>query len=445
VRTVAVDRAQHGRVADRGERDRVPIPKKSEIRQRSAGDERVAELLATAKQSLGMSVAFMTRMDGTTQHLEVVDSSIPYLFREGTTQKQETTLCQAILDGKLPAVIPDLRKHPEAMALPSAKIPRIRSYVSVPVHLSDGTLYGTFCGASLSTDRDLNKRDKSLMDVLAHAAAMIIEPEVRERDRRSEIEGRIVPVMASGGPTIVLQPIVRLTDGVRIGSEALSRFPAEWGKAPDIIFGEAHSVGRGHVLELIALEGAARTLEKVSGYVSMNISPQTLLEPEAAAFFARLPLPRVLLELSEHDPVEDYEALAAILTPLRNRGMKLAIDDVGAGFSSLRHIVVTAPDVLKLDRSIVDGLSHDPVLRTLCRSLTEFAHGFGAKVVAEGIENAEDAAALLGCGVDSGQGWFFGRPVAPELLADIGPSARAEESATTATVTPLDQRYSGAA
>jgi hypothetical protein len=84
----------------------------------------------------------------------------------------------------------------------------------------------------------------------------------------------------------------------------------------------------------------------------------------------------VLLELSEHDPVEDYDTLRRSLAPLRQRGLRLAIDDVGAGFSSLRHIVVTTPDVIKLDRSLVDGVTDDPVLRTLVRSLVDFGHGF---------------------------------------------------------------------
>ena len=78
-------------------------------RQRTSAAERVADLLVTAKQSLGLSVAFLSRMDGTTQHLEVVESSVPFLFKEGATQRQETTFCQAILDGKLPNVIPDVR------------------------------------------------------------------------------------------------------------------------------------------------------------------------------------------------------------------------------------------------------------------------------------------------------------------------------------------------
>ena len=387
-------------------------------RKRSEAEEQVADLLRTAKESLGLSVAFMTRMDGTTQHLEVVESSLPFPIREGITQPQETTFCQAVIDGRLPAVIPDITAFPEAMALPVARIPRLRSFVSSPVVLSDGTLYGTFCAAGFTWDAGLTQRDKALMDVLAHAASVIIEPGVRERAERDELEERYGPVLAQGGPTVVLQPIVDLATGDRIGAEALSRFPGEWGKAPDICFAEAHSIGEGDRLELLALERAAEHLGRVSGYVAMNISPSTVLTPDAAALLTRLPLDRVLLELSEHDRVDDYDALAAVLAPLRARGMRLAIDDVGAGFSSLRHIVLTAPDVLKFDRSIVDGVSADPVLTTLVRSLVDFGRAVGARVVAEGVESGVDAAALLALGVDYGQGWHFGRPGPAEDLAD---------------------------
>lgn len=397
------------------------------VHRRSSADEQVAELLRTAKSSLRLSVAFLSRLDGTTQHLEVVESAVPFLFKEGATQPQATTFCQAILDGRLPAVIPDVTKFPEAMRLPAARLPRIRSYVSVPVVLSDGTTYGTFCAAGLTTDKALTKRDQSLMDVLAHAASVIIEPEVREQARRAEIEQRLAPIVDRRGPVVLLQPIVDLANGARVGAEALSRFPREWQKAPDVCFAEAHSVGLGHRLELLALDRAAEHIGQVSGYVAMNVSPATLLTPECGELLDRLPLTRVLLELSEHDRVEDYDALRAVLSPLRERGLRLAIDDVGAGFSSLRHIVLTRPDVLKLDRSIVDGVSADPVLRTLVRSLVEFGRGCAARVVAEGIETEADAATLRELAVDYGQGWFFGRPgPVDDLLDDLLDEAGSE-------------------
>ncbi|WP_448610941.1 sensor domain-containing phosphodiesterase [Geodermatophilus sp. URMC 60] len=391
---------------------------------RSAAEEQIADLLVTAKESLDLSVAFLSRMDGTTQHLEVVESSLPFI-RDGVTQPQATSFCQAVLDGELPAVMPDVKQFPAAMRLRPARVPRIRSYVSTPVHLSDGRLYGTFCAFGLRSDKELGKRDEALMRVLASAAAVIVEPEVRSQERRTEIEGRLDPVVAAGGPVVLLQPIVDLATGSRVGAEALSRFPAEWGRGPDVVFAEAHRVGRGHALELQAMARAAGHLDRVGGYVAVNVSPATVLTPGCAELLARLPLDRVVLELTEHDAVEDYDALSAALAPFRAAGLRLAIDDVGAGFSSLRHIVVTAPDVIKLDRSIATGVATDRVLTTLVGSLVTFAHGSGARVVAEGVETADDAAALRALGVDHGQGWHFGRPGPPEALAVPAPGTPA--------------------
>ncbi len=195
-----------------------------------------------------------------------------------------------------------------------------------------------------------------------------------------------------------------------MGFEALSRFPAEWGIAPDVAFEQAHSVGFGARMELLAIQRAAETLDSVDGYVSRKITPAVLVDPDNLRLLGELPLDRIVLELSEHDQVADYTILAAALEPLRSSGMRLSIDDVGAGFSSLRHIVLTSPDVIKLDRSFVDGVSGDRILTTLVRALVQFAHDCDAVTVAEGIETEADGQALLDLGVEYGQGWHYGRP-----------------------------------
>lgn len=383
---------------------------------RTSADEQVAELLRVAKRALGLSLTFLARLDGDTQYLQVVESSIP-IFHDGQTQPRHTSFCQAILDGKLPPVIPNVARLPEAKRLPAARFPRIRSYVSVPVHLSDGELYGTFCAAGFSADRDLCARDQALMEVLASAAATIIEPGLHEERRAAQIQQRLAPLIERGGPAVVLQPLVHLATGQRVGAEALSRFPAEWNAAPDVVFAEAASVGLGIELELLAVERALEHLRGIAGYVAVNFSPDALVDPRAAELLGRVAGPRVVVELSEHDPVHDYEGLACALEPLRARGVRLAIDDVGAGFSSLRHIVQTQPDIIKLDRSIVSNVSGDPVLHTLVASLVAFARGLEATVVAEGIETAQDAQILRAAGVDLGQGWLFARPGPPVELA----------------------------
>ena len=387
-------------------------------RYRSDAAEQVAVLLKTARKSLGVSLAFMTRADDTFLHLQVVDTSLPDLFHEGMALERKSSFCQAIMNGTLPPVISNISDYPEAMKLPTADVPNIRSYVSVPVVLSDGSVYGTFCASGFDSDEPLTTRDKALMEILSQAAAVIVEPGVRERNRNSEIEGRIGPVIDDGGPMVLLQPIVDLASRRRVGAEALSRFPQQWGMAPDECFAEAHTIGKGHRLEVQALRRAADHLDNVSGYVAMNVSPATLLTAVCRELLNGLPLDRIVLELSEHDPVENYDELKEVLAPLRAQGMRLAIDDVGAGYSSLRHIVITEPNVIKLDRSIVTGISDDAVLSVVTRSLVELAHATGAKVVAEGVETAGDAAALQRLSVDHGQGWHFGRAGTVNALRD---------------------------
>ncbi|GAB1688776.1 EAL domain-containing protein [Krasilnikovia sp. M28-CT-15] len=389
-------------------------------RERTAETRQVGELLRTARQALGLSIAFLSRMDGTHQHIEILDSATPVTGRR-MTNPVEMTFCQAIMDGRLPPVIPDMTAYPEAMEMPGARVAHIRSFVSVPVKLSDGSVYGTFCAAGLAPDDRLSARDLALMEVLAQAASVIIEPGLRQQERLSEIERRIGPVIADGGPTVLLQPIVDLVTRRRTGAEALSRFPKEWQQPPDACFAEASAIGERHRLELLALRRAADHLAHVSGYVSMNVSPSTLLTRECTDFLDRLPLGRVVLELSEHDPVEDYDALKAALGPLRARGMRLAIDDVGAGFSSLRHIVITAPDVIKLDRSMIAGISGDTVLGVVANALVDLAGVTGAQLVAEGIETEADARTLEELGVDLGQGWHFGAATTVSDLRDYYP------------------------
>ncbi|MFF5076014.1 EAL domain-containing protein [Actinoplanes sp. NPDC000266] len=388
------------------------------MRQRDVTAQQLAGLLRTARRSLGLGFAFLSRMDGTTQHLEVVESPLPFLFRDGAERPQDTSFCQAIRDGRLPSVMPNVKDFPEAMRLPAARMPRIRSFISVPVVLSDGTVYGTFCAGGFTADAELSGRDEALMAVLAQAAAVIIEPDVHRRRRKAELEERYLPLIEAGGPAVLLQPIVDLATGHRVGAEALSRFPRQWNQPPDECFADAGLIGERDRLEIQALRSAAAHLDGVSGYVAMNVSPATLMTRECREALGAMPLSRVVLELSEHDPVEDYDALHVVLAPLRAQGMRLAIDDVGSGYSSLRHIVATRPDVIKLDRSIVTGLHADTVLPVVVRSLADLAAAVGAVVVAEGVETAEDATTLAGIGVSLGQGWHFGRAVTPEELRE---------------------------
>jgi EAL domain-containing protein (putative c-di-GMP-specific phosphodiesterase class I) len=377
---------------------------------RTTAEIKVAELLRTARTSLGMGMAFLSRFDGQIQHLEVVDSDLPQLFKDKVTQDRATSFCQNILDGNLPDLMPDVRDFPEAMKLPAAKIPRLRSYLSVPITLSDGSLYGTFCVAGFSPNKDLQKRDRALVEVLAEAATLIIEPEFVAEKRRADLLRVISPILEKGGPDIVFQPVVKLDSAEVEEFEALSRFDTGLDLTPDIVFEIAHEVGLGVELERAALAKAVEKLSAIKGRLAFNLSPMALEDPKTIADLSNYPLARLTLELSEHDPVDDYSRLKETLAPLRAKGMRLAIDDVGAGFSTLRHILLTSPDVVKIDRSLVSGVADDPVLQSLVEALVKVASGIPAQIVAEGVETERDAEILRKLGVTHGQGWFFGRP-----------------------------------
>ncbi|MGY1805605.1 EAL domain-containing protein [Blastococcus sp. SYSU D00922] len=229
----------------------------------------------------------------------------------------------------------------------------------------------------------------------------------------------IVRVLADGAVRTAFQPIVSLADGRVLGVEALSRFAvADEGRTAEDWFTDAARVGLGVDLEIHAALHALRQATALPGnaYVSVNVSPETLLWsgfPDALRA-APVPLSRVVVELTEHSPVEDYDALERALRPLRRAGLRIAVDDAGAGYATFRHILRLAPDLIKLDRSLISGIDGDPARWALAGAVVALARGMHAVVVAEGVERPEERAAMLRLGVDVGQGYLLGRPSTEE-------------------------------
>src|SRR5581483_11840265 len=165
-------------------------------------------------------------------------------------------------------------------------------------------------------------------------------------------------------------------------------------------------------LELSAMRRAFDDLDRLpeDAYLSVNVSPDTLADTRLLNLIRRAPPGRVVLELTEHCAVADYEPCRAAMKTLRDYGVQLAIDDAGAGYASLRHIIDLAPDIIKVDRSLVKGIDVDPARRSLFVALVTFARDLGASLVAEGVEHAAEADQLSRWGVRLAQGWHFGRP-----------------------------------
>ena len=254
----------------------------------------------------------------------------------------------------------------------------------------------------------------SMNDVTDRHAATLAAEQAR-RDRRD----RIQQVLDDGGPTMVFQPIIELATGKPVGAEALARFPAQPNRTPEEWFADAADVGLGVELELAAIRAAVAQLDALPAgtYLSLNAGPDTVVSPQLHQLLRSAPGSRLVVELTEHIAVADYAALTEALDALRCRGVRLAVDDAGSGFSSLQHILNLRPDIIKLDRTLVEAIDADPARRALAGSLLTFANEIGAQVIAEGIENLREQTVLRRLGVRYGQGFHLGGP-GPMPLAD---------------------------
>jgi EAL domain-containing protein (putative c-di-GMP-specific phosphodiesterase class I)/CheY-like chemotaxis protein len=232
------------------------------------------------------------------------------------------------------------------------------------------------------------------------------------RRHRAAVD-RIARVIEERALHIVFQPIVELGGGRIVGVEALSRFDMKpKNMSTEAWFAEASAAGLLTELELVAMHRALEDLARVPAalFLSVNVSPQTVGSEGFLEALGGLPLERLVLELTEATPLEDHRALLEALRPLRDQGLRLAIDDVGAGYSNLARVVGLEPDQLKLDRSVVAGVSTDPLRRSLIERLVAFSDDAGIAVVAEGIETNDDLEALRRLYVPYGQGFHLGRP-----------------------------------
>jgi EAL domain-containing protein (putative c-di-GMP-specific phosphodiesterase class I)/ActR/RegA family two-component response regulator len=211
---------------------------------------------------------------------------------------------------------------------------------------------------------------------------------------------------------VVFQPICALDTLEPAGFETLARFPGPPQRGPEHWFREASEVGLSIQLELVAVERALTHLDQIppGAYLSVNVSPETVVSDPFKRVLAEVPAERIVLEITEHAPIENYDTFNAGLSDVRALGARLAIDDAGAGFASLRHILRLEPEFIKLDITLIAAIESDRSQQALARGIISFAEGIGATVVAEGIEHAEALDALRGLGVLYGQGFHLGRP-----------------------------------
>jgi len=223
---------------------------------------------------------------------------------------------------------------------------------------------------------------------------------------------RIEHVLQRHALDIALQPIVDLTSGRLAGTEALARFRD--GRPPDLWLTEATETGQGLMLDRLTFVSAVRLLSRLpsNSYLSVNATPELILHGHLGESLAkvRIPLHRLVIEVTEHAKVRSYSELLTCLAPLRERGVRLAIDDTGAGYASFNHVLQLRPDIIKIDRSLIANITDDPARRSLVTALVLLALDLGASVTAEGVETTSELRTLATLGVDCAQGYLLARP-----------------------------------
>lgn len=382
----------------------------------SAAEDGVKRVLESVRAHLGMDVAFISEFLGdyrTFRHVDSQSDAAP--IKVGERISLDNGYCKKIIDGLLPELIPNTANVPEALAIPDTHLVPIGAHLSVPIRLSDGRLYGTFCCFSFQADMSLNNRDLQMMKAFADLVAYQIEQDVESTRRLDEIRERIEAVLVSGEPSMVYQPTFDLKDRRLLGAESLSRFQREPGQTPDLWFNDAAQVGLQSQLEMKAIRNAIECFRPAwqAGlfHLGLNCSPQTLVRNNILDTLTEAPLSRLVIEITEHAHVDNYDELMRALAPLRALGIKVAVDDVGSGYASMRHVLNIRPDMIKLDISLTRGIDSDRTRRALAGALCEFGRQTECTIIAEGIETAEELETLRGLGVDAAQGYFLGMPM----------------------------------
>lgn len=272
------------------------------------------------------------------------------------------------------------------------------------------------------TARDVTSR----MHEEERRLAPILADRTRLAESRRTIEATIEGAMF--GP--VFQPITDLASGVVVGFEALTRFTD--GRRPDETFAMALECGLGLELETVTLQAALREARLLppEAWLSLNVSPTMLCDVETMQPLLGELSRAIVLEITEHEAIGAYEPVHAALARL-GPGIRLAVDDVGAGVANFSHLVELRPDFVKIDASLVRGVDTDLSRSALVVGLVHFAAAAGCLIIAEGIETEAERSTVAGLGVGLGQGYLLARPAAAETWNAARDPARGRTSVSS--------------
>jgi EAL domain-containing protein (putative c-di-GMP-specific phosphodiesterase class I) len=360
------------------------------------------QVLDLARRHLGMDLVLLTEFHDDRQLCRRLAGDAAAFGRrldDGPTLTE--SYCRQMTSGEAPSAVADATGVAALQHLGP-----VGSYVGVPVVLEGGALYGSLAAVSRATS-PVDDKDTRFLLLVAERVALAVQAERKVAAERK----RLLPLIENGRIDIALQPIVDLRSGRAVGVEALSRFPGGYG-SPDVVFAAARAAGIGDDLELLAAMRAGMLLPLLDReqYLSINVTPGIAVELARRALETEGPLDQLALEFLEHAAMDNHRELASGLAAAREQGFKIAIDDAGTGQASLHHIAQLRPDIIKIHRHVVNGMSDDSARRSVVRGFVAFAADLGSSVVAAGVETQEDLEVARDLGVDAAQGYLLARP-----------------------------------
>lgn len=394
----------------------------------SSIDISIQAVLDVIRRHLGMNVGFISRFtterrvflfvscDGEAAGVEV-----------GGSDPLSESYCHHITRGDLPELINDAAATPIARDLKATRSLPVGAHIGVPLVFSDGSVFGSMCCFSKEPDFDLNERNLFVVRLAATIIAELMERHLEHEANSEQVSNQLAHTIANGDFEIYYQPIVALEDRRLHGLEALARFPDADQRTTTAWFEAAREVGQSLELELALIHRAVEIFPHLADdlYVSINVSATTVLSGKLPEALRGADRDKLVIELSEHDAVDDYPALNECLRQISGN-WRLAVDDIGAGHSSMRHVLDVGPEIMKLDMAFVRDIDLRPLRAALVKALVTFADACGAQVIAEGVESSEEANELLRLGVKFGQGYYFAKPMkrqeALELPSHLRPA-----------------------
>ena len=391
----------------------LPIGQSSLEVPEGAVDDLVRCMLQTVRVVLGADAVILAVVRGDRLELQYVDAvagRIP--VARGDSVAFPDSYGAGVLTGELPAPVPDVSRNPAARALTERMGLPAGAIVSVPPTAADGELQATLTALIGEPDPLRGSWAVRLLARTAHTMQPLLSAPGIVRPALLDLASQLRTVVAGGRVDVHFQPIV-LVEGARmVGVEALARIFTQPYRSPLEWFSQARASGLEEYLEIAVLRRAVDALVRLPEdvYLSLNVSPGTLTSEAMQRLLGGLPLRRIVLEVTEHQPVAAYAALHEAVDTWRARGLRLAVDDAGAGFASFRHILQMRPDIIKLDTTLIRRVDMDASSRALAAALVRFAEETGSAVVAEGVETTSQLQVLADLHVSKAQGYLLGRP-----------------------------------